>query len=70
MTKLSDGSLHRELEEHLDGEVISDRLEEASILLVDMGIRDVSEITPDDMAELRERGLLEDDDPDHYDVEE
>jgi hypothetical protein len=54
---LSDGSLHREIEELIRGEVPDDKLESASVLLVDMGIRDVSEITDDDMDELRERGL-------------
>jgi hypothetical protein len=70
MAKLSDGSLHAEIEDEIRGEVREDRLEEASTLLVDMGIRDVSEITPDDMDELRERGMLEDDDPANYDIEE
>jgi hypothetical protein len=70
MMALSNGSLHTEIEEHLQGEVVADRLEEASVLLVDMGIRDVSEITPDDMEELRDRGMLEDDDPTNYDVED
>lgn len=67
---LNDGRLHAEIEMYLQGEVVADRLEEASILLVDMGIRDVSQITPDDMEELRDRGMLEDDDPANYDVED
>ena len=67
MAMLSDGSLHEEIEHHLKGDVPDAKLEEASVLLVDMGIRDVSEITSDDMDELRERGLLHNQ---HYEEED